>query len=266
MSELLLALILAAGPLLPKKQQAHRLAVGGKITLTLAQLEKRAQLLVKGPAVLVCAAERKDDRGARVELDLPGVTQETLNLIPVAAGLVFIDLPKGPHTIDLSAWSLAGAAGSAVVSLHMPGYRPPPLVIAQPSSQVVRKVDGNDGVQLLSKLPTKNALDDAPFWELTPQRTATFRVTGPRTVSFEARRLIAAGKEAQPSRVLFLRNGQAMMSALLHGARVDPKPDGAPSPLRLGDLEALDVEVPDGSHVLSLRVAEAPGVLLRLRR
>lgn len=243
-----LALLLLFGPAnLPRKAQTHRIATGGKVSLTLQQLEKRVQIVIKGPGVLVCAAERKDERGARIDLEIPGVIQETLNIIPVAAGVAAVDVPKGSHTVDVSAWSLAGAKGSVTLSLHMQGYRPPPVVVAQPSSLVARPKQ--EGVVAIGKLPVAPAADDGTaFWKLTPAMTASFRVAGPRTIAFEARRL--DGPSTQATRVIFTRDGQTTMSALLHGQD--------------GELETIDVEVPEGSHVITLRAADA-GILLRLR-
>ena len=61
-----------SGKLLPRKSRLQ-LGAGENIALALTQLEHGAELAVKGPGVFVCVAKRSDERGVRVDLNLPGV-------------------------------------------------------------------------------------------------------------------------------------------------------------------------------------------------
>jgi hypothetical protein len=271
---LMAALLLAAkGPLLPRKPKPPEVRMGHKLSFSLQQLEKRAQVFAKGPSVLLCVARRSDDHGVRVELELPSVTQETINLILVRAGQATVDLPKGVNVVDLSAWSANGASGTAVLSLHPPGYVPTPLppdlppqgpasmpaalehappakVTQPPPSKVTQPPDVTlpADVTLLSKL-ARETVDDEMYWKLTRTSPATFRVTSAQALVFDVRRH-PSGHDREPTRVLVVRNGQTVMSALFAGD---------------GDAETLQVDVPPGAHVVTLKTTDPRGLLMRIR-
>jgi hypothetical protein len=140
----------------------------------------------------------------------------------------------------------------------MPGYAPPPILepasipvsaVPAPASAAVVSAAKKPDVKLVSKLSARTIEGEAdPYWQLTPPAAAVFRVAGPRTLVFEARRKVK--KPDPPTRVLVLQDGKTMMSALLLGD---------------GEIETVQVDVPDGAHSVTLRTADARGLWLRVR-
>ncbi len=216
---------------LPRKR-ASELGKGQKIAFALADLEKGTELRVRGPAALACTARRDDPRGARFEMKLEG-TQETINLIMASVGVAALEVPKGTHAVELLSWSAEGVIGAVTCAVQVPGFKPElPAVI--PIGSVVRvtnkpKVVGDD-------------------WEVTSAAPVLLRAEGPRIITFEVRRELVPGAEDAGTRLLVARDGKAMMSALI-----------------IGEHETMRIEVPVGTHTLSLRADKGQRALLRLK-
>ncbi len=215
---------------LPRKR-TNELSKGQKVAFALADLEKGTEIKVRGPAAFACTARRDDPRGARLEMK-SAESQETINLIMASVGVATIELSKGSHVIELLSWSAAGVIGAVNCSVQAPGFQPE-LPAVTPIGSVVRvtnkpKLVGED-------------------WEVTSAAPVLLRAEGPRVITFEVRRDVVAGEEDAGTRLLVERNGKAVMSALI-----------------IGEHETMRVEVPVGTHALSLRAEKGQRALLRL--